>query len=468
MWHLCILAILIVFILGLPVSSVQAAVIYHAFNAPFRTVIPQLARLKRIGYSHIQISPPQASHPGQPWYFRYQPIDHRVIDSPLGNEADLQALIQAAHYQGLKVIVDVVFNHMADTEPFSRTLTYPRFSAQHFHPKQCIDFNDRTSVLRGWLGEACNLPDLATEQPYVRNEAKTYVKKLLSLGVDGLRIDAIKHLEPEFMQDLMTIVPSDTLVYGETLLSYPLDPEDYQPYTRLGRVLLTDYTLARTLQRAFGDGGDLRQLADPHFVEHGWALPGAVAVTFAQSHDTAKNTVTGYQWGDRRDVLLANAFLLARADGVPLIYGGDPQSPQANEPADSSLSDAFEPIVQAGIAFHERFLDHPQYFIPGAEIAPGADNPNTLFLRRGQDGLVILNKANTFFDLTVARMPNMAIGCYQELQYRFPVSIERGDDGHPYIRRWGTSHRGGVSIGPREALFLVKTSQQFCPQDASP
>lgn len=41
-------------------------------------------------------------------------------------------------------------------------------------------------------------------------------------------------------------------------------------------------------------------------------------------------------------------------------------------------------------------------------------------------------------------------------------------DGHPYIHRWGTSHRGGISIGPREALFLVKTHPQSCPQNSSP
>ena len=185
-------------------------------------------------------------------------------------------------------------------------------------------------------------------------------------------------------------------------------------------------------------------------------------MTFARNHDTAKRTVQGYTFGDRRDVLLANAFILTREDGFPLIYGGDPRAPEGAEPPDSSTSDATESIVRAGVAFHEQMMGKPQSFIDGSAITDGADNPNTLFIRRGGQGLAVINKAGEFFDVGVARMPGMDLGCYSELQYGFLVSIDRGGDGNVYVSRWGTPARGGLSIGPRDALFLVKTSDASC------
>ncbi|NJP10666.1 MAG: alpha-amylase [Leptolyngbyaceae cyanobacterium RU_5_1] len=453
--------------LGCHTPTARADVIYHAFNRPFKTVIPQLPKIKRYGYTHIQISPPQKSHSGSQWYFRYQPIDHTVLDGPLGNEQELKALIDAAHRMGIKVIVDVVFNHMADQGTLNKTLAYPRFSRQHFHSRTCINYRDRPSVIRGWLGATCNLPDLATEQPYVRAEAKTYLRKLLKLGADGFRFDAAKHVEPEFFRAVITVVPQGKFVYGENIPENPDDSTEYAAYTAIGRFSIMDFFLTRLMQKAFGDGGDLRMLVEPNLVGKRRALPGAVAVTFARNHDTAKETVGGFRFGDRRDVLLANAFLLSRKEGVPLIYGGDPRPPETDEPADSSLNDADEPLVVAGVAFHKHMLGKPQFFIPGHQIALGADTPNMLFIRRGSSGLAIINKANATFNVATAKLPGMNPGCYQELHHNFTVSVERGGDRTPYISQWGTQNRAGISIAPRTALFLVQISARPCPTVAT-
>ena len=69
--------------------------------------------LGQAGYSHLQLSPLQRSNPGAQWWKRYQPIDSTVIKG-LGSEAELQALTRRAHGCGVKVIADVVFNHMAN------------------------------------------------------------------------------------------------------------------------------------------------------------------------------------------------------------------------------------------------------------------------------------------------------------------------------------------------------------------
>lgn len=417
-------------------SASKADVIYHAFNMRFQDVKAELPKLQKLGYTYIQVSPPQKSNPASEWWARYQPIDHTVIESPLGNEQDLKELINTAHSRKVKVIVDVVLNHMANYGDYAKTLEYPRFSPQDFHPQNCIDYNNRFSITQGWIN--CNLPDLKTELPYVRQEAKNYLKKLLTLGADGFRFDAAKHLEPEFFRDILQVVPSDKFVYGEVIGQTIKESNEYT-----GLFAVTDFHLVSTMSNAFRIGGDLRSLIDP--AASGQALPGVRAVTFAQNHDIATGQI-GYKLPSPQDTKLANAFVLARQEGFPIVY----------------RDDAKDAITMAGVYFRQKMIGEPQYFRNGAEIAPGADNPNTLFIERGSKGLVIINKAGEFFDVKAAMMPGLQIGCYKELHYNFTMAVGKGGDGQKYITKWGTKHRGGIQIGPRDALFLVQTSIKNC------
>ena len=434
------IAFCIALIVSYPTPA-KADVIYQAFDEPFQQVINKLPKLTEQGYTHIQVSPPQKSNDSKKWWGRYQPIDFTVLESPLGNEKDLKELIDAAHEQGEKIIIDVVINHMANQPPYSDNLQYPRFSPQDFHPKTCINnYEDRYQVTHGWLG--CNLPDLNTESEYVREQGKQYLQKLLALGADGFRFDAIKHIEPEYFEDVLQVVPSDKYLYGE-LIEARADRSFL--YTGIRDIDISDYPLLDTIKQAFSFGGDLRSLIDPQ--SYNGALPGVNAVTFAQTHDTVKGGDLYDAYGlEKQDIMLANAYVLAREEGFPLIY----------------KEDADYPIVKAGISFHEQMLPQSQYFRNGNEIAPGADSPNLLFIERGSKGLAIINKAGEFFDVEAAKMPGLDAGCYEELQYGFTMSVSTDENGQKYITRWRTPERGGIQIGSRDALFFVPTDSEKC------
>lgn len=141
------LVFLVCFLTGL-IPPANADVIYHAFNEPFDQIRAEIPQLKEQGYTYIQISPPQLSNPSSEWWARYQPIDFTVLESPLGNEEDLKELIDAAHQQEEKIIVDVVLNHMANYGDYPYTLQYPRFSPDNFHPRVCIQNYDDASETR--------------------------------------------------------------------------------------------------------------------------------------------------------------------------------------------------------------------------------------------------------------------------------------------------------------------------------
>lgn len=431
-------------------TPAKAEAIYHAFDACLADVQAKLPEIQEAGYTHIQISPPNKTpdRSDDPctsdkyWYIQYQPFDY-VVDGNLGNEKNLTDLIEAAHDRGIKVIVDVVFNHMANYRYYKDVASFPEAyplypKKEYFHEEKCIgNYKDSYKVENDWLcsdNDPEGLPDLRTDLPYVQQKQQEYMKKLLALGADGFRFDAVKHIPPEDLDKIVQVIPEDKFYYGEVIGNIAQSQRYIPPFPKI-----TDFSLVYSLKSAFGYGGDLRSLVDP--ASSNRALPGYEAITFARNHDTwAPGQFDNLKF-DEGDLPLATAYVLAIKEGTPLIL----------------KFDAFNPTVKAASQFRAKMEGEPQYYRNGNEIAAGADNPNLLFIERGDRGLAIINKAGSTFDFTAAKMPGLAVGCYSELQYDFEMCVDYGGDGQKYINKWGSPSRGGIDIGPRTALFFVKT-----------
>ena len=267
---------------------------------------------------------------------------------------------------------------------------------------------------------------------------KTFKKMVKTLKefqtINSLRFDAAKHISRQDMQKILAVIPNDKLYYGEVIGNNYGESMSYIPVFPK----VTDFQLVNTLKDAFNVGGDLRSLVNPSDTQR--ALPGKDAVTFARNHDTwACGQFDNWKF-DRGDLPLATAYVLAINEGTPLILNFD----------------AFNPTVVAATQFHKKMDAQPQYYRNGNDIAASADNPNLLFIERGDQGLAIINKAGTKFDVEAAKMPGLEVGCYDELQYNFKMCVAKGDDGQKYITEWGSKNRGGIEMGPRTALFFVK------------
>ena len=431
-------------------TSAKAEVIYQAFNERFTDVETKLSELASIGYSHIQVSPPQKSINFNQWWARYQPVDLRVIDSPLGSESDLRHLIDTAHAEGLKVIVDVVLNHMANASLAGYpNLDFPQFSPRDFHAsdsRSCIqDFNSRYQVTSFWLCSGAGdsgLPDLDTSSSYVRGVHKQYLAKLLDLGADGFRFDAAKHIEPDYFADVLASVPKTIFSYGEVIANSVEEAALYTPY-----MAATDFNLLSTMIAAFSSKGDLRSLIYP--VGSRGELPGLSKVVFARNHDTAMDS-NFYNFGDLRDSLLASAFVLARGVGTGFVYRDDYR----------------EPIVETAIRFHNHFKGTGVYVRSADEICPSKCDARTmLFVERNRSGLMILNSANNSVDVPLAFMPGLDPGCYIDMDTKLKISIGKGSNGKVSVLEWVAGQqqlRGGFVVGPRSAAFLVKSESMSC------
>jgi alpha-amylase len=318
----------------LPSSPAVAApdggrtVIAHLFEWKWTDVGRECARtLGPKGYGGVQISPPQEHvvlpADGYPWWQHYQPVSYR-LESRMGNRAQLGAMVRTCHAAGVKVYADVVLNHMAGADrsgtgsagsPFS-PYTYPgTYGPQDFHHCGRNGTDDIQNWNDAWEIRNCelvNLSDLDTGAPYVRGRLTAYLDDLMSLGVDGFRVDAAKHVEPSDLAAIFGATARRGYVYQE-VFSHPGDVVPTSAYTGVGDV--TEFSYGETVSSAFRSG-DLASLSTVGTAP-GW-LPPDRAVVFTDNHDTQRGgSVLTYKDGPLHT--LGNVFALAHPYGTPVV-----------------------------------------------------------------------------------------------------------------------------------------------------
>jgi alpha-amylase len=420
----------------------QPVAIFHAFNQSFADVQAYVCDVAVQGYSHIQISPAQQSNPSDQWWARYQPVDYTVIAGK-GTAADLKKLTAKAHGCGIKVIADVVFNHMADM-PEHHDLSFPQgIVAADFHSRCDINYSDgnRDTELNCWLG---SLPDLDQTKPLVMTLQKKHLKLLLGLGIDGFRFDAAKHMPAATVQKYIDYVKAQSHDKAWSYLEVIEDQDTpANAYTQVAAV--EDFVLYGSMKGAFTLGGDLRALRVPT------AVDDPRSVTFGRNHDNVKeiNPEAINPYADKTDSYLASAYVLARESGTPLVLSWD---------------NADVPFIRTGVRFRQIMKQRGASGGSVKENVLGVVNSDTLLvMERGNEGFFVVNKAAGAFnvdklDLTLTDLE----GCYRELRNNFLVAIEKGSDGKKWVTRWGSRNRGGMQVQARDALYFVRAPWSDC------
>lgn len=422
-------------------AAEQPVAIFHAFDQSFADVKAFVCALADQGYSHVQVTPAQKSNPSPEWWARYQPVDYAVIEGK-GSEADLRSLVARAHECGVKVLADVVFNHMAALPEFA-SLDFPGIDHANFHSRCSISYTDgnRTTEVRCWLGG--ELPDLDQTRPVVQAAHRAHLEMLMALGIDGFRFDAAKHMPAEVVKQYVDLIDQRS---GGAAWNYleVIEDGDTKATDYNGVAAVTDFVLYTSLKNAFSFGGDLRALRIPT------AVDDPRSVTFGRTHDNIRElsaqAINPYD--DRTDALLATTYVLARERGTPLVLNWDNHD---------------SPAVREGVKFRQIMR---QRAAAGGqvreEVLAVVDRPTILIMERGGEGFYVVNKAAEKLDLPVLDLTLTSLeGCYRELRNDFNVAIERRD-GKKFVTRWGTWSRGGMEVQGRDVLYFVREPWSQC------
>jgi alpha-amylase len=290
------------------------------------------------GFAGVQVSPPSehALIATYPWYQRYQTVSYSLAQSRSGTATEFADMVQRCARVGVGIYVDAVINHTtagtganlgSNGTRFTK-YEYPNlYTASDFHQPTCaiMDSDYTMSADHVRRCELEGLADLNTGSPSVQAKIAGYFNSLVDLGVAGFRIDAGKHMAPEDIDAILTLVHQHAgaghlpFVFLEVIDNggEAIHASDYLTVGAASgqAVSITDFQYAGSFDRFLDYAGRTVgqfRTADPAM---GNLLPSAQAVVFTTNHDTERADAIYYQDGAPYD--LATVFLLAWPYGYP-------------------------------------------------------------------------------------------------------------------------------------------------------
>ncbi len=316
-------------------------------------------------------------------YHGYWTVDYTQIDPHFGTNQQMADLISAAHARGIKVFFDIITNHTADVIAYEEGQdTYRTKGAYPYLDANGVEFDDATvagtagfpdlnsgsfpytptipaglegSKTPAWLndvtvyhnrgnstfagessqyGDFFGLDDLFTEDPTVVNGMiDIFTTWISELGIDGYRIDTVKHVNDEFWTAFAPAIQAfavangkpDFFFFGEVFDGNPSFTSRYTTELKLPAIL--DFAF-QDKARGFAQGGatdSLRDLflQDDLYIDadsNAYSLP-----TFLGNHDMGR---IGYFLRDSDEKLARSELahsLMYLSRGNPVVYYGDEQ-----------------------------------------------------------------------------------------------------------------------------------------------
>ncbi|QHC24324.1 alpha-amylase [Streptomyces sp. GS7] len=391
------------------------------------------------GYGYVEVSPASEHIQGDQWWTSYQPVSYKIAGR-LGDRNAFAAMVGACHGAGVRVLADAVVNHMSAGSGSGTGGTqytkynYPGYyEDQDFHScrKPISDYADRNDVQNC---ELVGLADLDTGSDYVRTTIAKYLDDLRSLGVDGFRVDAAKHISATDLAAIKGKMKDpgywvQEVVYGA---GEAVQPDEY---TGIGDV--DEFRYGTHLKSAF-QGGNIAQLKS---VADG-KLSGDKARTFVDNWDTERNGST-LTYKDGAVYTLANVFMLASPYGSPNVYSGYTWTDKdAGPPASGSggwTNEHAKQEITGMVGFRNA--------VGSAELTDWWDNGGSaIAFGRGKAGFVVVNNGDAELRQTFATpLPG---GTYCNVVAAAPASC----DGHTVTV--GADGKAQITVPARSAVAL--------------
>lgn len=399
-----------------PQSNVQGAVILHCFNWSYNSIKNNLQAIKDAGYTAVQTSPVQTpkdynggwnDQKGQ-WWKLYQPLDFKISNNTwLGTKNDLKALCDTAESMGIKVIVDVVANHVSGNGGggywnLDQNVDGQLKRNEYYHDNgNGATDNNRWEMTQGHIG----MPDLNTAHPDVQRIIKGFLEECISIGVDGFRFDAAKHIElptdsgcgSQFWPTVLSASNGKNIYYyGEILNGCGTDIGNYTKYMSITDNYSSDAILMAACH------GNANGMANSYYAK------GAAAnknVLWVESHDThmgesGTGGMSNTSGVSDDKIIKAWAMVGSRADATALYFA----RPAGNMGAASTNTTYKSKPVAEVNKFKNYFAGQSEYLSSEGSIA---------YNERGTAGVVLVNAGGTSCSVNV-RANKMANGTYTD------------------------------------------------------
>lgn len=217
---------------GLQETKLNRDSMYYRHGGDIQGVINNLDYFNDLGVTAIWMTPEIENDMKQASYHGYAATDNYKIDPRYGTNALYKTYVEKAHAKGLKVIKDIVHNHIGTGHytykdmPMKDWLNqWPAYTQTNYRDQPVMDIHaseaDKKRMLDGWF--VPSMPDLNHRNPYVQNYlTQNHIWWIEYAGIDGLRLDTYPYNEGEYMADWALKVKAEfpTLsIFGETLVN---------------------------------------------------------------------------------------------------------------------------------------------------------------------------------------------------------------------------------------------------------
>lgn len=400
-------------------DNVQDGVILHAWQWSLNNIKAKLPQIAEAGYTAVQTTVLQKAKEGtagktnEVWWLFYQPASFELVTdssyTAIGTKADLEALCAEADKYGIKIIVDVVANHLGNNRGYDLSPAIPddiRNDSSCWHSEGFTDINygNRYSITHGSMS---GLPDLNTESTKIQGYVSNYLKSCIDAGVDGFRFDAAKHIgvPSEGSQFWPTVLGAATehaktkgvtpYYYGEILdgTGGPAISE-YTTY-----MSVTDNTTGNNIRHAV-NGGNAAGAAKSTYDKG--AAPNKT-VLWAESHDTYSNDNKESTYVSDSNINKTWAMVASRNNATAL-YFARTQGYRGGSIGSICSTQCFNKEVVEVNKFHNYFAGQSEYLSSSGSIA---------YNERGTEGVVLVNVSGGSQQVSV-KANKMKDGTYKD------------------------------------------------------
>lgn len=273
-------------------------------------------------------------------YHGYATTDYYKVDPRFGTNAEYKQLIDECHKRGLKVVMDMIFNHCSDYHPWNLDpptkdwFNNPNYGLQTSYKLTPVldpyaSKQDMRETVDGWFVKS--MPDLNQRNPhlmrYLIQNSEWWIE---TAGIDGIRMDTYPYADrkamAEWMKTLDTEYPNFNTV-GETWVTEPAYTAAWQKDSKLSNMnsylkTVMDFSFFDKLSQAKHEETDdwwkgLNRIYNSLCYDYLYADPSHV-LAFIENHDTDR-----FLGNSKDSTALKQALtLLLTMNRIPQLYYG--------------------------------------------------------------------------------------------------------------------------------------------------
>ena len=285
-------------------------------------------------------------------YHGYATTDYYRVDPRFGTNEEYKALIDECHKKGLKVVMDMIFNHCGDYHPWAKGTRidengktikdYPSkdwFNSPNYGLQTSYKLTpvldpyaskvDMAETVDGWF--VSSMPDLNQRNPHViKYLIQNSIWWIETVGIDGIRMDTYPYADRKAMAEWMKVLnqeyPNFNTV-GETWVTEPAYTAAWQKDSKLSDInsnlkTVMDFAFFDRLSQAKNEETDdwwkgWNRIYNSLCYDYLYTDPSSV-MAFIENHDTDR-----YLGNGKDSTALKQAYaLLLTMKRIPQLYYG--------------------------------------------------------------------------------------------------------------------------------------------------